>query len=60
MPLHPAKTVVVGTNSTAFLDLLRALAANLVEGKRFTAAQWSQALGEEIRRAVERSEPDNT
>lgn len=30
MLLHPAKTVVVGTNSTAFLDLLRALAANLV------------------------------
>ncbi len=30
MPHYPARTAVVGTNGTAYLDLLRALAANLV------------------------------
>jgi len=30
MALHPLKTAALGENSTAFLDLLRALAANLV------------------------------
>jgi len=30
MALHPSRTAVLGANSTAFLDILRALAANLV------------------------------
>jgi peptidoglycan/LPS O-acetylase OafA/YrhL len=30
MALHPSKTAMLGVNSTAFVDLLRALAANLV------------------------------
>jgi peptidoglycan/LPS O-acetylase OafA/YrhL len=30
MALHPPRTAVLGANSTAYLDLLRALAANLV------------------------------
>jgi hypothetical protein len=36
-----------------------ALAANLIDGKRFTAAQWSQALGDEIRQAESKGEPDD-
>jgi nitrile hydratase accessory protein len=37
-----------------------ALAANLVDRQLFTAAQWSQTLGEEIRRAAAAGEPDST
>lgn len=37
MALHPTKTALIGPNSTAFLDLLRALAANLVLYGHWTA-----------------------
>jgi len=36
-----------------------ALAARLVEQGRFTATQWSAALGEEIRRAADAGERDD-
>ena len=36
-----------------------ALAANLIERRRFSAAHWSQALGEEIQRAAVAQEPDS-
>lgn len=36
-----------------------ALAFNLVERGQFSAADWSQALGAELRRSTERNEPDN-
>jgi nitrile hydratase accessory protein len=36
-----------------------ALAARLVEQGRFTAAQWSETLGEEIRRAADSGEHDD-
>jgi nitrile hydratase accessory protein len=36
-----------------------ALAASLVERRRFSAAQWSRALGEEIQRAAAAGEPDS-
>ncbi len=36
-----------------------ALAANLVERQCFTAAQWSQALGQEIQQAKAQGEPDD-
>jgi len=36
-----------------------ALAATLVEEKRFSAAQWSQVLAEEIQQARAAGEPDS-
>jgi nitrile hydratase accessory protein len=36
-----------------------AIAANLVDGGHFTAAQWSEGLADEIRRAKAAGEPDN-
>ena len=36
-----------------------ALAARLVEQGRFTATQWSETLGEEVRRAERASEGDD-
>jgi len=36
-----------------------ALAARLVEQGRFTATQWSETLGEEIRRAADAGERDD-
>lgn len=38
---------------------IMALAAKLVESKRFTAAQWSATLGEEIRQAADHGGSDD-